>query len=294
MLNIKRNTIRSIKQVKTRSLKVVVPICIGYQVNKPHCQQTSPSKSRSFHTTTFTYQPIDQSNTQSTMTTPTIIVHHLENSRSQRILWLLEELGTPYQIKHYKRTEQGLAPKDLYDVHPLGKSPVITVDDGTKKRTIAESGAIVDYLINKFGREKGFIPTDEDEQMEVTYFNHFAEGSMMPPLVMTKVFTAIKTNSPFLIKPIAGAISGKIHDMFINPTLKAAFDFVENKMANRQFVAGTTNLTSADFMMIFPLEAAAAGRSPFVGTATRQYVERMHARPAYKAALEKGGKYDYA
>ena len=222
-----------------------------------------------------------------------IVLHHLDNSRSQRILWLLEELQVPYTIKKYKRVD-GLAPAELKAIHAFGKSPVIT--DG--KRVIAESGVIVDYIINKFGRSGGYILDDEDDKLAVNYFSHMAEGSLMPPLVMTRLFGAIHSNSPWLIKPITSTINKKVLDGYINPTLIPMFELIEFTLAKQNaaghdFFVGN-HLTSADFMMLFPLEAATGRASQFLGPQTLQWLDHIHKRPAYQRALVQGGEYAYA
>ena len=235
----------------------------------------------------------DASSAGSSSSDSGIVLHHLEDSRSQRILWLLEELQVPFSIKKYKRIN-GLAPPELKVIHPLGKSPVIS--DG--KKVIAESGVIVDYLINKFGRNGGYILEDDDDKLAVNYFSQMAEGSLMPPLVMTRLFGAVHTNSPWLIKPITNTINKKVLDGYINPTLIPMFQLIESTLAKQnaaghEFFVGS-HLTAADFMMLFPLEAATSRASEFLGPQTLQWLDRMHKRPAYQRALIQGGEYAYA
>jgi glutathione S-transferase len=221
-----------------------------------------------------------------------ITVHHLNNSRSQRVLWLLEELGVPYEIKRYQRDPVTiLAPPELRAVHPLGKSPVITDGDVT----VAESGAIVEYLVEKYG-EGRFIPkAGTPEKLRYTYWLHYAEGSAMPPLLLKLIFDKIESSPmPFFVKPIAKGISAKVKAGFINPQIKTHFDFMEAELGKASWFAGD-EITAADVQMSFPLEAAVS-RGGVDGTRPKllDFVARIHARPAYKRALERGGPYDYA
>ncbi len=217
-----------------------------------------------------------------------ITVHHLNNSRSQRVLWLLEELGLPYEIKHYQRdAKTSLAPPELRQVHPLGKSPVIT-DGGL---TVAESGAILEYLVDKYGQGR-LKPTDEQALLHYRYFMHFAEGSAMPPLVMKLIFNKIKrAPMPFFVKPIAKGIADKVLGGFVQPNIDAQLKFLESELAARPWFAGT-EMTAADVQMSFPLEAAAARGGSLDGyPKIKAFLERIHARPAYRKALERGGPY---
>jgi glutathione S-transferase len=219
----------------------------------------------------------------------TIIVHHLNNSRSQRVLWLLEELGLPYEVKHYQRdSETMLAPPALFAVHPLGKSPVIT-DDGV---TVAESGAIIEYLLKHHGAGR-LAPSDEIGQRRLSYWLHYAEGSAMPPLLLALVFSRVaKAPAPFFVRPIARAIASKVRNAFIDPQLKLHLDFMEAELGKNTWFAGA-EFSAADIQMSFPVEAAAArgglkqDRPHLTG-----FLQRIHARPAYQRALEKGGPYD--
>lgn len=221
-----------------------------------------------------------------------ITVHHLNNSRSQRILWMLEELGVPYEIKRYERDPKTmLAPESLKKVHPLGKSPVITDGD----LVVAESGAIIEYLAHTYGKDTMLPDGGGQARLDYTYWLHYAEGSLMPPLVMRLVFEKVKTSlMPFFIKPVAKGISDKTNEIFIGPMIKTHLDFVEAHLAKDTWFLGD-NLSAADIQMSFPLEASVArgivGKNRPHITA---WVERVHARPAYRKALEKGGKYDFA
>jgi glutathione S-transferase len=218
-----------------------------------------------------------------------ITVHHLNNSRSQRVLWLLEELGLPYEIRHYQRdAKTSLAPPELRQVHPLGKSPVIT-DGGL---TVAESGAILEYLVDKYGQGR-LKPTDEQGLLHYRYFMHFAEGSAMPPLLMKLVFNKIKrAPMPFFVKPIAKGIADKVLGGFVQPNIDAQLKFLEAELTARPWFAGT-EFSAADVQMSFPIEAAAARGGAMDGhPRLRGFLDRIHARPAYVKALERGGPYD--
>jgi len=218
-----------------------------------------------------------------------ITVHHLNNSRSQRVLWLLEELGLPYDIKHYERDAQtSLAPPALKAVHPLGKSPVIT--DGAL--TVAESGAILEYLVERYGQGR-LKPTDEQGLLHYRYFMHFAEGSAMPPLVMKLVFNKVKrAPAPFFVKPIARGIADKVLQAFVQPNIDAQLKFLEGELGQRPWFAGA-EFSAADVQMSFPLEAGASrGTDITAYPMLKAFLDRIHARPAYQRALERGGKYD--
>lgn len=221
-----------------------------------------------------------------------ITVHHLENSRSQRVLWLLEELGLPYEVKRYQRNPKTmLAPPELAAVHPLGKSPVITDGDVT----VAESGAIVEYLLDTHGKGRLRPPPGTPEQRRFTYWLHFAEGSAMPPLLMKLVFDKVRSAPmPFFVKPIAKGIADKVTTSFIAPNIKRQLDFMEGELARQPWFAGD-DFSAADIQMSFPLEAA-AGRAGLGHSRPRltQWLERIHARPAYQRALEVGGPYSLA
>ncbi len=218
-----------------------------------------------------------------------IIVHHLNNSRSQRVLWLLEELGLPYEVKRYARDAKTmLAPPELRAVHPLGKSPVIS-DDG---EIIAETGAIVEYLVDKAGGRLRPVHGTR-EQRRYTYWLHFAEGSAMPPLLMTLVFGKIPTMPmPFFARPIARRIAEGVQQRMIAPNLRNQLAFMESELQNRDWFAGDT-FTAADVQMSFPLEAAAqrGGLTAAAYPRLADFLQRIHARPAYQAAIERGGPY---
>lgn len=219
-----------------------------------------------------------------------IIVHHLNNSRSQRVLWLLEELGVPYEVKRYERDAVTmLAPPALLAIHPLGKSPVIT--DGDK--TIAETGAIVDYVIETYGQGRLIPAAGTAERLRYTYWLHYAEGSAMTPLLLKLVFTALPTRAPGLLKGLVKAIASKAQTGFIDPQVKTHVDYWEAELARSAWFAGQ-DFTAADIMMSFPLEAAAARAGAASRPHVKAFLEAIHARPAYRAALIRGGPYDYA
>ncbi len=215
-----------------------------------------------------------------------ITVHHLENSRSQRILWLLEELQVPYDVKFYKRDKQLLAPPELRAVHPLGKSPIIT-DGG---RAIAETGAIMEYLLSAHGG--GLVPTDPDDRLNYIYWMYAAEGTFMTPLLLKLIAEGIRRRTPWPVKPVGWAIAGTLDKTLIKGQLAAIFDLWENALSRTPWFAGA-NFSAADIMMSFPVETAAA-RAGAGTPRIRAWLEAIHARPAYKAALERGGPYAYA
>lgn len=217
-----------------------------------------------------------------------ITVHHLENSRSQRVLWLLEELGLEYEITRYERDKQtSLAPPALKAVHPLGKSPVLG-DDG---RMIAETGAIVEYVLERYGGGRMIPPAGTPERLRYTYWLHMAEGTAMPLLVMTLVFNRVETAAPWLVRPVAKAIAGQVRSGYIDPSLTAVLDLMEAELGKSTWFAGE-ELTGADVMMSFPVEAAAARAGLRASHPRLQgFLERVHARPAYQRALERGGPY---
>ena len=219
-----------------------------------------------------------------------ITVHHLNNSRSQRILWLLEELGLEYDIKRYERDPHTmLAPESLRAIHPLGKSPVITDGD----LTISESGAIIEYLVEKYGDGR-LIPTlDDPERLRYTYWLHYAEGSLMPQLLMKLVFDKVEHSPmPFFFKPIAKTITSQVKSTRIEPEIAKHLDYLEAEIQKAKWFAGK-DFTAADIQMSFPLEAAFAQTN--LGASHRSivdFLERIHSRPAYQRALDRGGDYN--
>jgi glutathione S-transferase len=218
-----------------------------------------------------------------------IIVHHLNNSRSQRILWLLEELGLEYEIKRYQRDPQTmLAPPQLREIHPLGKSPVITDGD----LTLAESGAIIEYLVGRYGNGRLAPAADTAAKLRYTYWLHYAEGSMMPPLLMKLIFDRIeRAPMPFFAKPIARAIARKTRNAFIEPNINRHLDYMEAELGKTVWFAGP-EFTAADIQMSFPLEAAVSrGGLDSKRPKLIAFLERIHSRAAYKRAIERGGEY---
>ena len=218
-----------------------------------------------------------------------LTVHHLENSRSQRVLWLLEELGLAYQVKRYARDKKtSLAPPELAAIHPLGKSPVVT--DG--RTAVAETGAIVEYLLDLAGGSALRPAAGTPERLRFTYWLHFAEGSAMPPLVMALIFNKVRSAPmPFFAKPIAKAIADKVMGGFVQPNIDRQLAFMEAELQTRPWFAGN-EFSAADIVMSFPLEAAASRggldqRYPKLS----DFLARVHARPAYRRALERGGPY---
>jgi glutathione S-transferase len=219
-----------------------------------------------------------------------IVVHHLNNSRSQRILWLLEELGLEYEVKRYERDRKTmLAPASLRKVHPLGKSPVIT-DDG---QTIAESGAIIEYLVGRYGNGRLIPAVDTPERLRYTYWLHYAEGSLMPLVLLKLVFDRIeKEPMLFFIRPIAKGISGSVKGTFIEPQTSLHLDYIEAELGKTEWFAGN-EFTAADIQMSFPLEAATA-RAGLNANRPKiiNFLNSIHEHPAYQRALERGGVYD--
>lgn len=215
-----------------------------------------------------------------------ITVHHLQNSRSLRVIWLMEELGVDYQVAVYDRDPvTNLAPESYRALHPLGKAPVVTVGDDT----LAETGAIIEYFMDRHP-DAGLRPEIGDPAREkYQYWLHAAEGSLMPLLVMALFFGRMETVPPFFIRPIVKTVTGKIREMYLTPSTANMMDFIEAELGKSSWFAGD-KISGADIMMSFPLEAAMArvelGRSY---TNIKAWLEKIHARPAYAKAVEKGG-----
>ncbi|TYP65619.1 glutathione S-transferase family protein [Stutzerimonas stutzeri] len=216
-----------------------------------------------------------------------ITLHHLEHSRSQRVLWLLEELQLPYEIKRYTRDPQTmLAPPELKQVHPLGKSPVITDGD----LTLAESAAILEYLVERYGEGRLAPAAGTPEYLRYRYWMHYAEGSAMPPLLLRLVFDRVANGPmPFFIRPVARAIAKGANQAFIGPQLKLHLDYMENELSKTEWFAGE-NFSLADIQMSFPLEAAQS-RAGLDSSRPNlnAFLQRIRERPAYQRAVEKGG-----
>ena len=221
-----------------------------------------------------------------------IVVHHLNNSRSQRVLWLLEELGVAYELKCYQRNpDTMLAPPEMKAVHPLGKSPIVTEDD----RVLAESGAIIEHLADHYGGGRLPRPYDSPQRFHYIYWLHYAEGSAMSPLLLKLVFDRIAAaRMPFFARPIVKGVRAKIMSSFIGPQLQLHLDYLEGELGRSTWFAGE-DFTAADIQMSFPLELSVS-RAGLDESRPHlmEFLRRIHARPAYQRALERGGKYDYA
>jgi len=219
-----------------------------------------------------------------------IVVHHLNNSRSQRVLWLLEELGLEYEIRRYQRDpDTMLAPPELRAVHPLGKSPIVTDGD----LTLAESGAIIEYFVERYAHGRLAPPPGSRERLRYTYWLHYAEGSAMPPLLLKLVFQRVgSAKMPFFAKPVARGIAANVQRTFVDPQIALHLDFMEGELAKSRWFAGE-EFSAADIQMSFPVEAAAA-RAGLDARRPRlmAWLDAIHARPAYRRALEKGGPYE--
>ncbi len=218
-----------------------------------------------------------------------ITVHHLNNSRSQRILWLLEELDVPYDVKRYERDAQTmLAPAELRAIHPLGKSPVIT-DDAL---TLAESGAIIEYLADRYGAGELIPAPGTPERLRCNYWLHYAEGSAMPPLLLKLVFQrTARAPAPFFVRPVAKAIARAVQRRFIDPQLKLHLDYLESALGAHEWFVDD-RFSVADIQLSFPLEAfAARGGLDDKRPHLCEFLARIHARPAYQRALQRGGVY---
>ncbi|WP_185984404.1 glutathione S-transferase family protein [Aureimonas mangrovi] len=218
-----------------------------------------------------------------------ITVHHLNNSRSQRVLWLLEELGLPYEVKRYERLKSLQAPPELKAVHPLGKSPILTEGD----LTIAETGAIVAYVLETHARGRLLPEPGSPAYWDYQHFLHYAEGSAMPPLFLRLVLSQIPKRAPFFARPILSAAMAKVDSVLIEPETQRHMDHWEAALSKGGWFAGG-EFTAADVMMSFPVEAGASRLDYSHRPALKDFLARIHARPAYKAALAKGGPYAYA
>jgi glutathione S-transferase len=219
-----------------------------------------------------------------------ITVHHLNNSRSQRVLWLLEELGLDYTVVRYQRDAATLlAPPELRRVHPLGKSPVVV--DG--KDTLAESGAIIETLVERYDAARRFAPSPgTPEHLRYRYWLHYAEGSAMPPMLLSLVFSRLKkAPMPFFARPVARGIADKALSGFVSPQVKLHLDYMEGELSRHAWFAGH-QFSAADIQMSFPVEAAAARAGLAAYPKLAGFLQQIHARPAYQRALEQGGPFD--
>jgi len=221
-----------------------------------------------------------------------ITVHHLNNSRSQRILWLLEELGLDYEVKRYQRNPQTmLAPPELRAVHPLGKSPVITEKSASGDLTLAESGAIVEYLADRHGAGRLAPAPDSPQRVRYLYWLHFAEGTAQPPSLLKLLFDRIKSRSPLLVRPIARAIADRALAAYVLPNIERNLDFMESELGKNDWFAGA-QFSAADIQMSFPVEAyRARGGLDEKRPRLMKFLEKIHSRPAYRRAVERGGEY---
>lgn len=218
-----------------------------------------------------------------------ITVHHLNNSRSQRVLWLLEELGVAYEVKRYERTKSLQAPDEMKKVHPLGKSPILTDGD----TTIAETGAIVEYVLAGYGQGRLMPPEGTADYWQARHFLHYAEGSAMPPLFLMLVLSMIPERAPFFARPVLKASMQKVDEMLVKPQIQLHMDHWENALGVTGWFAGP-QMTAADVMMSFPVEAAATRIGYEQRPRLRDFLQRVHERPAYKRGLKRGGPYAYA
>jgi len=219
-----------------------------------------------------------------------ITVHHLNNSRSQRVLWLLEELSALYEVKRYQRDAKTMmAPRELTRVHPLGKSPVIT-DNG---HAIAETGAIIEYLLDNYGDGRLIPKPGTPERLRFTYWLHYAEGSAMTPLLLKLILRHIPANAPGLLRGLLKSVMSKVQERVSDPQVALHINYRDEELSKSQWFAGN-EFTAADIMMSFPLEAAASRAGARSRPLIASFLDRIHARPAYINALKKGGPYDYA
>jgi glutathione S-transferase len=221
-----------------------------------------------------------------------LTVHHLNNSRSQRVLWLLEELGVPYKVVRYERDRATMrAPAALQKIHPLGKSPVIETEEGDR---LAETGAIVEYLIERYDPGRSLVPPPgTPERRQWTYWLHYAEGSAMPLLLLKLVFLRMPAGVPFFLRPLVNKIARTAQQKVTDPQLSQHMLYWADALRQGEGWFAGRAFSAADIMMSFPLEAAAArvglgeGHGPI-----RDFLERIHARPAFRRALETGGPYE--
>jgi glutathione S-transferase len=218
-----------------------------------------------------------------------LTVHHLERSRSHRVLWLLEELEVPYEIVSYRRDPKTLlAPPELAKVHPLGKSPVITNDGDT----VAESGAILEYLVDRFGKGRLAPEPGTPEHLRYRYFMHYAEGTLMPPLLVAFICGRVRSAPlPFFAKPIARKVADGVTQRFVEPNLRTHIRFLEEALERSQWFAGDA-FTAADVQMSYPVEGLLTRAGALtVGPKVRSFIDRIHERPAFERAVAKGGPF---
>lgn len=213
-----------------------------------------------------------------------ITVHHLDNSRSQRILWLLEELELPYTLQEWKRGADMRAPAELRQIHPIGLAPIVDVDGDQ----LVESGAIIESLLDRFG--EGRLRPDPGPELDAfRFWLHYAEGSVMPPLLVKLIIGRLRTDVPFFLKPLTRAIADQVDKAYTDPQVARHFDFIENHLSGREWLLD--DFSAADVQMGFPL-LAAAGRVPRRGSIDA-WLERCKARPAFQRAVAKGGSLSF-
>ncbi|MCB9675274.1 MAG: glutathione S-transferase [Alphaproteobacteria bacterium] len=214
-----------------------------------------------------------------------IVVHHLDNSRSQRVLWLLEELGLEYDITEWKRDPVTMRHAGLREVHPLGKAPVVQIGD----EVLAESGAILESLLERYG-EGRLVPADRAGREQLRYWMHFAEGSLMPPLLVKLITSRLRGKAvPFLVRPVAKGIASQVDGTFTDPELERTLGFIEQHLSEREWFCG--EFSAADIQMSFPLEAALSRGGADQRPAIAAHLARSRARPAYQRATERGGSF---
>jgi glutathione S-transferase len=218
-----------------------------------------------------------------------LVVHHLNNSRSQRVLWLLEELEVPYEIvPHLRYGRNDLAPPEVARIHPLGKLPIIIDGDVT----LAESGAIMTYLVERYGSGRLQPQLGTPERLRCLYWLHYAEGSGMQPLLLKVIFDKIEAaRLPFYLRPVVRALSRGVKASFVTPQLILHLGFLEQELGTSEWFAGDT-ITVADLQMSFVLQAAEAyGALDDTHPRLRAFLRRIEQRPAWLRAIERGGEY---
>ncbi|GAA6037226.1 hypothetical protein JCM8097_008631 [Rhodosporidiobolus ruineniae] len=227
---------------------------------------------------------------------PHIVLHWLDNSRAQRVVWMLEELGLNYEVKRYKRQADNMGPPELKEVHPLGRSPVVTITDGPDTVTLAESGAIIEFLVEHYGQNTLGISSSAGlkTRADYLYWLHFVEGSGMLTPTLYMIFSAMPKQAPWFLRPLVSTISSGVLSQFVVPRLTEIFDFVEKSLEGKQYIVGD-KLTGADINLALLGDTLTATPLDF-----QKYpnIRRWHAglkeRPAYKAAEAKGDVVDFS